>query len=241
VSRRACRAARAIIPEQVCDVWVAPLEVFAPHQRRLHALLTAAERAQVQRYRREHDRVRASLSRSLLRLLLARYLRLEPHGIGLDRRCPACGHPHGKPRLRDVPGPKFSVAHAGGLLVFAFHGTAPVGVDVEPLGSDPPAELVEMTLSPAERRQLHRAPARDRGRVFLRYWTGKEAVLKQLGTGLSVPLRHVTVDPSGPVRKAEWAGGEVWVSVLPLGEAHVGAIATAREVAELRIAQVPVA
>jgi 4'-phosphopantetheinyl transferase len=235
-----------ILGQGRCDVWVAPVAAFAPYERRLDALLPPTERAHVQACRGEAARLRARLSRSLLRLLLARYLNLEPHRIDLERRCPACGRPHGKPRLRAAARLEFSVSHSADLLVFAFDGT-PVGVDVEPLANHPwlpSPELVEMALTPAERRRLDEAPVSDRWAMFLRYWTGKEAVLKQLGTGLSVPLHDVTVHPPGPVRKAGldvagWAGAEVWVRSLNLGETRVGAIATAGRATEPRMAQVP--
>jgi 4'-phosphopantetheinyl transferase len=229
----------------VCDLWVARPPLFAPYRGRLEELLTPAERAQVDRHRRDPDRRRLGLSRSLLRLLLARYLELEPGRVTVDRRCPSCAQPHGKPRLRGRSPLQFSVAHGGDLLVFAFQAATPVGVDLEAVagpGRQPPPELVELALTPAERRRLAQAPPSERWRRFLGYWTRKEAVLKQLGTGLSTPLHDLEVDPasSGRVelRVPGRAGADLWATGFDLGPTHVGAVATAGR-ATLRIAELP--
>jgi 4'-phosphopantetheinyl transferase len=186
-----------IPPPGACELWVARLPRFAPHQDRLGKLLTHAERAQVDRHRQASDRCRLRLSRALLRLLLARYLEEEPGRIQVDRRCPSCGRPHGKPRLGGRARLHFSVAHAPDLLVFAVQAATPVGVDLEAVagpGRQPPPELVELALTPAERRHLAQAPPTERWRRFLDYWTRKEAALKQLGTGLATPLHDVRVE-----------------------------------------------
>jgi 4'-phosphopantetheinyl transferase len=236
-----------IPPPGVCDLWVARPARLAGAQGRLEELLTPAERAQVERHLREVDRRRLRLSRALLRLLLGRYLELEPGRVAVDRGCPTCGRPHGKPRL---PGParlQFSVAHAGDLLVLAFQQGTSVGVDLEAVagpGGPPPAELVELALTPAERRHLAKAPPPERWRRFLGYWTRKEAVLKQLGTGLAIPLQDLQVDPATPAGPVELrapgrAGDRRWAICFDLGATHVGAVAVAGRPPALRMAELP--
>jgi 4'-phosphopantetheinyl transferase len=224
-----------IPPPGACELWVARLPRFAPHQDRLGKLLTHAERAQVDRHRQASDRCRLRLSRALLRLLLARYLEEEPGRIQVDRRCPSCGRPHGKPRLGGRARLHFSVAHAPDLLVFAVQAATPVGVDLEAVagpGRQPPPELVELALTPAERRHLAQAPPTERWRRFLDYWTRKEAALKQLGTGLATPSTT-----SG----STWGPGtRLWATGFDLDATHVGAVATAGPAPTLRIADLPV-
>ena len=235
-----------IPPPGVCELWVARAARFAGDQGRLQELLPPAERAQVDRHRREADRRRLRLSRALLRVLLGRYLELEPGRVPVDRGCPVCGRPHGKPRLPGRARLQFSVAHAGGLLAFAFQQGTPVGVDVEAVaGPDrPPPELVELALTPAERRRLAQAPPPERWRRFLGYWTRKEAALKQLGTGLATPLHDLEVDPAAPggpvrLRAPDRAGQGLWAAGFDLGATHVGAVATAGRPPALRTAELP--
>jgi 4'-phosphopantetheinyl transferase len=227
-----------------CDVWIARREAFHPHARELEAILSPAERAHVQRFRRREERAEARLSRALLRLLVARYLEVDPAGVAVDRRCPTCGASHGNPRLPATAGLEVSVSHSGDLVVLAF-GATPVGVDVEvlpPVPEPPLSELLELALAPAERRRLSDARVDDRGRVFLWHWTAKEAVLKMLGTGLARALPDVHVPPPGRAGKVVLAGGgwgetEAWTRPIEVGPGYLGALATAREITDVRVAE----
>lgn len=107
---------------------------------------------------------------------------------------------------------------------------------------EPPADLLELALTPTERRRVARLPVPGRWPEFLRYWTRKEAVLKQLGTGMATPLHQVVVDPGDPagrgeLRAAGRAGAGLWVGGLDLGDAWVGAVATAASPPALRLAE----
>ena len=79
-----------------------------------------------------------------------------------------------------------------------------VGADIEPAAADPPADT-RLILTPAERHWLagQREPA-----AFYRLWTGKESVVKAIGTGLQLPLNAFEVLPvSDGVHRicgAEW-------------------------------------
>ena len=155
-----------------CEIWIASIPEFTEHQAALDDVLTPDERAHVDRIR--EGRATARLSRGLLRLVLARYLNLPPAEIEIDRSCPDCGRSHGRPRLRDGPRRRceaieFSVTHGGDLLVLAFADSAPVGVDVEPIGAleDVGAELLDFTLTATERLRLLEVPAAQRRRIFL--------------------------------------------------------------------------
>lgn len=230
-----------------CEVWIATIPDFTEHQAALDGVLTPDERAYVDRVR--EGRATARLSRGLLRLILAGYLDLPAAEIEIDRSCPDCGRSHGRPRLGRRPemaiqAVEFSVSHGGDLLVFAFTGGAPVGVDVEPVGGmeDIDAELLDFALTGTERLRLLEAPAPQRRRIFLRHWTGKEAVLKLLGTGLDVEPQAVSLPPFPMTGKASvmLPGSppvDLWVSEVEVGPAHVCTLAIGQEVRELRSAR----
>jgi 4'-phosphopantetheinyl transferase len=229
-----------------CELWVATIPEFAEHQAALDDVLTPDERAHVDRTR--EGRVTARLSRGLLRLVLARYLNLPPTEIEIDRSCPDCGRPHGRPRLRSRSGTprqaiEFSVTHGGDLLVLAFADTAPVGVDVEPVGApeDIDAALLDFTLTAAERRRLLEVPTSQRKRIFLRHWTGKEAILKALGTGLDLEPQAVTlpfpIEGKVSVTLSGSPTVDLWISDVEVGLGYVCTLATGQEVRELRSAR----
>ena len=114
-----------------CEVWVARLSELRPHERALAAVLTPAERADSAGHA---DTTTGTLSRAVLRLVLARHLAVAPEQLEIDRSCATCGRPHGRPRRRAEPGgqssTEVSVSHGGDLLVVALSGAGSVGVDV---------------------------------------------------------------------------------------------------------------
>jgi 4'-phosphopantetheinyl transferase len=217
------------LDDGTCEVWVAAPHDFAPHHADLAAVLSPAERRLVERQRASPSRELALLSRGLVRLVLAGYLDVDPAALDVDRSCPACGAEHGRPRLRSDAALHLSVAHCRDLLLLALDPTGPVGVDVEalPAGTGaPPAELVDLVLTPAERRRLARAAPERRWAVFLGIWTRKEAMVKRLGRGIPLPP-----DRRDVVRRTSGAR----VRHLDLGPAHVAAVATGAAVRRVRV------
>jgi 4'-phosphopantetheinyl transferase len=101
----------------------------------------------------------------------------------------------GKPALA-AGGIDFNVSHSGNMSLLAF-ARGPVGVDIEwirPM-TDMDA-LIRRHFGPEEQRQWARVAAGKRGPAFFSGWTRKEAYLKALGVGLSLPLENfeVTID-----------------------------------------------
>lgn len=182
-------------------------------------LLDDADRARRRELRRADDRSRFVTGRVLARRALAAELGIEPSAVRLLTRCPACGGPHGKPRL---VGPaagavRFSIAHAGDDVLVATCRGAAVGVDVEPLGSAGfLASEQAGVLAAAERAVLRALAPERRDGAFMRYWTRKEALLKATGHGLTVApdTLHVSAPDAPPVVLA-------WPAGLPAREARL--------------------
>lgn len=168
-------------------------------------LLDEVESARSRALRRAADRARFVVGCALLRRVLGARLGMEPSRVPLDRTCPECGEPHGRPRLRRPI--HISVSHAGTRVAVAV-GPLPVGVDVERV--DPALDLGPLAaaaLTDGERAALGRLPPGDRAGGFLALWTRKEAVLKATGDGLNVDPRRVAVsDPAAAPRLLSFAG-----------------------------------
>jgi 4'-phosphopantetheinyl transferase len=174
-----------------CDVWWGEVAAYAPWH---DTLLDQAERERRDRYAFEADRARFAVGAALLRLVAGRMLGVAPERVAVDRRCPTCGRPHGKPGLGEG-GPHLSVSHSGSYVAVATCPDAAVGVDVEHVARRTDYQaLVRHVLSPAE------APAAVDAASFLRYWVRKEALVKATGDGLGAGLRQVTVSapPEAP-------------------------------------------
>ncbi|MET9129499.1 4'-phosphopantetheinyl transferase family protein [Streptomyces antibioticus] len=178
------------------DVWWAGPN--AAHEGLL-PLLDPVERGRYEATVRAADRARFLVGCALSRLVLGELLGLPSARVPLRRVCPRCGGPHGKPRL-DMPGSvepyDFSVTHSGEIIGVAVCRGAEVGLDVEEADSPVDVALAARTaLAAPEQAALNALPPADRKAAFLRTWTRKEAVLKALGTGLTLPLRDLSLSP----------------------------------------------
>ncbi len=94
--------------------------------------------------------------------------------------------PHGQPLLRH--GPRFNLSRRGGWVAIVLGvNDQSVGIDIEIHRAIDDAEaLAQQHFTLTERAELAAAPALGQSRCFLRGWTRKEAVVKALGSGLSI-------------------------------------------------------
>src|SRR5262245_42357023 len=167
------------------EIVVALLDAPAEAVRSACSLLCEAERQRAARLRFERHRRRFIVARARLRELLAARLGLRPEAVELAYDA------NGKPRLARHA-LHFSVSHCDDLALFAFSPEREVGVDVEALRPIHDADAIAaQVFSPRERLAYAALAVRDRAAAFLRYWTRKEALVKALGEGLSVPLDQI--------------------------------------------------
>ena len=183
---------------------------------------------------RAADRDRFTLGAALLRLALAARLKCDPAAVALDRTCPSCGEPHGRPRLLgprhweiraqlEPLSPKapravdLSVAHSGEAVAIAISSAGPVGVDVERLRE---IDYVRLLADVCHRSE--RAP--DAAAAFLRLWTLKEAVLKAGGEGLATPMRCVAFEGVRVAHAPAHLAAAQCTEFIP-APGHVGAVA----------------
>ncbi len=120
------------------------------------------------------------MARTGLRMLLAARLSCDPASLSF-----AEGE-YGKPHLPEVPDLDFSLSHAGNLALLGISDAGPVGVDLEPRSrEDTLEECAQSICSPDEN-----PPAGG----LLKIWCAKEAYLKALGRGLSLPPHTITLE-----------------------------------------------
>ena len=200
--------ASSTLPSNECHVWWIASPVVPAG---LEAVLDDRERLRHERLRRPADQLSYLAAHVLTRLALARYVGCDPAELQLGVRCRGCGSTdHGKPMLlhpeADV---EFSLSHSGGRVAVAVARGASVGVDVEVIQPHRDySDVAAHVLSSPERDELIALPGGDRPFAFVRYWARKEAVLKAVGLGLSLPPSDLTVTgPNEPARVLDWAGG----------------------------------
>lgn len=185
-----------------CHLWSIDVSEIKPFEGALYQLLDYDEQVRVGRFRREQNRLQFVASRACQRVITAGYLACAPQAVEISRICPRCGAAHGKPRLVSPESPVFSVAHSGARVLFAFGRDGALGVDVEVICSDlDPRELAARVLSPQERDAVLTGTLDEQRVRFFVVWVRKEAVVKAIGEGLTIPLRSFAV--SAPCERAE--------------------------------------
>ncbi len=218
--------------ERELHVWLVPLDPPAAEVDALRALLAPDEAAREARFRFERHRRRYAVGRGALRTLLGRYLGVVPRAVAFRYG------PNDKPYLA-LPGAlpggalEFNLSNSEELAVVAVAAGEEVGADVEWLRPMPDAlAIAERFFSAAERRVLAAVPEALREQAFFRAWTRKEAYLKAVGTGITVPLDRfdVTLAPDEPPRMlamegdAERAAGWTLFHLEPAA-GYLGAVA----------------
>lgn len=173
------------------DVWVWSLDVPDETFEVLSALLNAAERSRAARFfNLEHAR-RWTVCRGQMRQILGHVAGIAPVDIVFSEEA------YGRPYIADAARamPSFNLSHTDGYATLAVSADVRIGVDIEtirPLSADEMA----WPLSQVEHAIVEAAPDTSRFETFFRFWTLKEAFIKAVGKGVSLPLEDF--DISGP-------------------------------------------
>jgi len=221
------------------DVWRASLEVEPALVGDLASLLTPEELARTGRRRTPQAQGGAVASRALLRLLLARYTGLNPEALRFNAGS------HGKPEVRPSKGQPeiaFNVSHSDGMALVAVAPEGTIGVDVERIrpGLDW-KRLAGRYFAPQEVDWLQQQPDGGACEAFFRLWTCKEAVVKALGVGLSLPFCWFVVssipasDPQVQFIECGKGEGDEWQLIeLTPGAGFAATLAVQRGRGEVR-------
>ena len=186
-------------------VWRIELDCAVTTATALRATLSLEEEQRAARVRSIELRERWTVARGALRCIVADYARYEP-GVLVFRE-----GPHGKPALagpgEDIP---FNPSHTCGLALVAIAGIGRGGIDAETVRSEVEVEdLSRRFFAPDEADEILALSPDARLAAFFTCWTRKEAFVKSLGGGLSVPLDsfQVSVRSDQPARLL-WVDGE---------------------------------
>lgn len=210
-------------------LWGVILDGSQGCQDRCRRSLSDEERARADRFVRDEDRQRYIFARGSLRLLLGRYLNVEP-GVVAFQLGPAgkpvlCEKTHGS----DV---SFNLSHAHGRALIAIAKGQEVGVDLERIRPNVEVEkLSHRYFTLGEQTTIMQSAQEQRLAIFFRYWVAKEAVLKAQGVGLrSLSQCEVllaadgagaeVLAPAGSLRRESWM-----IRFLSCGEGWDGAVA----------------
>jgi 4'-phosphopantetheinyl transferase len=152
------------------------------------AILSAEEMQRAGQFRFPLHRNRFVLAHAALRHILCMCSGCSASGIDFTISS------HGKPSLTDSSRGnrakiEFNLSHSEDLAVIAVSFGSILGVDVEQVREMPDwPQMARRFFSDAETAAIERAPSGEASKMFLRFWTRKEALLKAIGTGLQDDL-----------------------------------------------------
>ncbi len=175
----------------VLHLWRLSLSQSPEQLAELSRVLRADETERAASFRFEVHQQRFVAGRGQLRQVLASYLRCAAGDV--DFRYSQ----HGKPLLAGVPSDlpiEFNLAHSEDAALVAVTLENRIGVDLERIRPlDDLAGVARSAFSARECRELFSLESSEQQEAFFHVWTCKEAVLKALGTGFSLPSRSFDV------------------------------------------------
>jgi 4'-phosphopantetheinyl transferase len=179
-------------------VWRIFLAEAASYLQRLQQTLSHDELTKAERFHFQKDRTQFMVSRGALRTILSQYLDINPSALCFDY------NPYGKPSLIVEQGGdtlRFNLSHSHEIALIAITKNREIGVDIERIDTNfPYQQIAERYFSPLENAVLRSIPEPIQLKAFFTCWTRKEAYIKAVGKGLSIPLDcfDVTLAPGEP-------------------------------------------
>jgi 4'-phosphopantetheinyl transferase len=200
--------------ENEAHIWRIDFSDWQGREDAFVSILTSDESERASRFRLLHDRQRFILRHGLLRTILSGYLGMPSASLRFDYSS------YGKPDLHTdyhKNALHFNMSHSHQMALIAVASHEHIGVDIEYVRSDfDHQRIATQFFSIDEQEQLRRVAAAERARAFFMCWTRKEAYIKALGMGLSLPLDQfdVSLHPAQPAKllaaRNDLPGPEHW-------------------------------
>jgi len=151
-------------------------------------------RTKIGRYRRWEDQQATLLGKLLMRKGFER-LNYKTDPL-LEVQYTSYGRPFLEGKI------DFNISHSGNFVVCAVSDTNRVGIDIEQIRDIDPLDF-KPQMTKMEWEEINNS--KNKTTAFYNYWTKKEAIIKVVGKGLSIPLRSFTVsDTTTEINNKIW-------------------------------------
>jgi 4'-phosphopantetheinyl transferase len=224
-------------PNEV-HVWVFPTDISSERYDEYRKILSRQELERADRFVFDDDRVRFIASHGMLRTRLAVYCGAQPEALVFSAGS------HGKPVLLESAVPiQFNLSHSGSRAAIAVTSGLRCGVDIEKIRSEVSDQAIaQRFFCTLEIEWLRSLSATQRVHGFFRLWAVKEAILKAVGKGLSIPLSDVDTTQvingaSSCVSLPREEGRDLtfWVGELNAADGYTSAVAVEGHSSDVRI------
>jgi 4'-phosphopantetheinyl transferase len=172
--------------ENQVDIWHMDIAGETDNLHQYRSLLSQDEARRADRFHFEKHRTRFIKARAGMRQVLAGYTAIAAEALTFSYGT------NGKPKLSEESkksGISFNLSHSDDIAILAVTRGLTVGIDVERINPEfATEEIASRFFSAAEVECLQALPVAERVDGFFSCWTRKEAYIKALGDGLSLPL-----------------------------------------------------
>ncbi|MGI4022454.1 MAG: 4'-phosphopantetheinyl transferase family protein [Janthinobacterium lividum] len=158
-------------------VWQIQISSFMANLNELKSLLQTQEMEKIKRYQQENDRNQRIISKAVLRILLGRYIGINPKEIRFQV------DQHKKAVIENpFSSLHFNVSHSGDWVLIVIADIS-VGIDVEQMNTAFTWQnMLSLSFSPEEICFIKNTDCPYQS--FYKLWTRKESLLKATGKGL---------------------------------------------------------
>lgn len=193
--------------------------------------LSRAERVRLNAMRSDIARAEFATGAYLVRAIGATLTGLPLMGVKVTRPNLRNGLEIGRPSIAAADNWEVSVTHSAGKVGVAAAQHAALGLDIEQTPHRISWPVVKKICTNKEIKELQSAPLAYQPKMFAKYWTRKEAILKARKLSLSHPLKNIDVTKSTQKKKPAISTTEYsalraeWITVKNPWEGHESSLA----------------
>ena len=161
-------------------IWKIQLDKMQDHIDSAFKLLSEDEKERSHKYRIENKRKSYILTRATLKLLLQYYMQDKPYTIYKNH--------YGKAYIKQSQ-LYFNISHTKDMSLIAFSKGDEIGIDLESIDCD--SSIIDISaryFTKMEHQWMQSIPKAKKMEGFLYCWVRKEAYIKAIGLGLSLPI-----------------------------------------------------
>ena len=176
-----------LIPHEI-HIWAIHLAITPEKEQQYQSFLSTEEDARAKRFQSPLHKKRFIAAHGFLHQVIGLYLNQAPNQIVFHY------NHYKKPHLAENPlALQFNMAHSHDLAVYAVTKKDALGIDIEKMKKIDYEGISRRYFSKEEKKALSSLQDQEKLQAFYRLWSRKEAIMKALGKGLTIPLSSFSV------------------------------------------------